>query len=513
VQLAMVAARGGDYAGAWAALKPRLASADGTIRACAMEIALLRRARRKDDALRQLAIRYSEDPANSMVRFERTLLGSDDPELWIHLAADAERVLALVEDYVSMGMYEDALRLLEYSYPPLPPEQLEPGAVAPAKSPTVAYYRAYCREQLHQSAGSDLAEASKLSTLYAFPHLPNSGPVLRYALKSNPSDATAHFLLGLYLMHSVRVEEAVAEWSKARSLNPNLRGLDAELSRAMQGVSKDVKAANAAVKEVLTRRERPAAPRNTHRASISATAANVPRPGPAAATAPAPPSQQLPPQGLVALASSAMVRSSSENAGSAFSAFDPRLFTAEKQPETVRRAYIEVQLQKLLVNSLFLERCAAVLNGIDALGEEDKSLPFTFHGFGGYMKAAHFQYYLGIVEANCQQMKSARRRWTKVSRMKESLPSAEFVFPLLAAARSGSADAQAKAAAGLEAVRTTQAADASSRLSLVYLEGILLHITGNDAEASRKLQEVVRSEGDPTLQYLAQLGLRELLRR
>src|SRR5262249_35683082 len=143
--------------------------------------------------------------------------------------ADAERVLALVEDYIRMGMYDDALRLLEYSYPPLPPEQLEPGAVAPAKSPLVAYYRAYCREQLHQSTGNDLTEASKLSTLYVFPYLPNSGAVLRYALKTNPSDATARFLVGLYLMHSVRVEEAVAEWSKARSLNPNLRGLDAEL--------------------------------------------------------------------------------------------------------------------------------------------------------------------------------------------------------------------------------------------------------------------------------------------
>ena len=141
VQLAFVAARAGDDAKALAALQPLLSAPAGPARTGAIEVALLRRSGRKEEALRQLAIWQNQDAADSMLRFEKTLLGSDDADLWKHLAADSERVLALVDEYFNMGMYEDALHLLAHSYPPLPVENLEPGAVPPAQvlsSPTIA---------------------------------------------------------------------------------------------------------------------------------------------------------------------------------------------------------------------------------------------------------------------------------------------------------------------------------------------------------------------------------------
>ena len=69
-----------------------------------------------------------------------------------------------------------------------------------------------------------------------------------------------------------------------------------------------------------------------------------------------------------------------------------------------------------------------VLDAIDTLGDEDKGLPFTFHGFGSFMKAAHFQYYLGIVEANCQAQKSARKRFEKVSKIRNRCPRRKLLF-------------------------------------------------------------------------------------
>src|SRR5207247_2691616 len=97
--------------------------------------------------------------------------------------------------------------------------------------------------------------------------------------------------------------------------------------------------------------------------------------------------------------------------------FTARVFAAEKQPEEVRRAYIEVQLQRLMAAAAQPGQCAGVLESIEKLGDEDKSLPFTFRGFGNYMKLAHFQFYVGEVMAACGQTKDGRKRWEKVGTM------------------------------------------------------------------------------------------------
>ena len=188
------------------------------------------------------------------------------------------------------------------------------------------------------------------------------------------------------------------------------------------------------------------------------------------------------------------------------------MFTAEKQSDEVRRAYIEVQLQKLLAASLKPDQCPNVLDAIDRLGDEDKSLPFTFHGFGSFMKAAHFQYYLGIIEANCHAQKNARKRFEKVSKMKESLPSAEAAYPLLAAAKLNPAEAKSRIGAALESVRASLTSAAGEpRFALLYVEAMLLHASGKDAEAGQRLQEMMGKASDVQIQYLARMGVREML--
>ena len=154
LQLTFLAAHGNDYTGALTALKPLLSARGGPVRPGALEVALLRRSGRKQDALRQLSLWRGLDPADMMLRFESTLLGTEDAELWNHLSGDTERVLTLVDEYFHLAMYDDALRLLEHHYPLPPPDQVEPGAVPPAQGPLIAYYRAYCREQLHQPAAA-----------------------------------------------------------------------------------------------------------------------------------------------------------------------------------------------------------------------------------------------------------------------------------------------------------------------------------------------------------------------
>ena len=77
--------------------------------------------------------------------------------------------------------------------------------------------------------------------------------------------------------------------------------------------------------------------------------------------------------------------------------------------------------------------CLDVISRLDKLGNEDANLPFTMYGFNNFIKPAHFQYYMGAVEASCNEEKSARKRWAKVAKMNDALPSPEFVFPILAA--------------------------------------------------------------------------------
>lgn len=97
--------------------------------------------------------------------------------------------------------------------------------------------------------------------------------------------------------------------------------------------------------------------------------------------------------------------------------------------------------------------------------------------------------------------------------MKESIPSAEFAFPLLAAQKIHAADAPARITVALESVRAAlSSADPARKPSLMYLEAMLLHMEGKDGEAIPKLQEAVRAAGNDTdLQYFSKLAMREVL--
>ena len=94
--------------------------------------------------------------------------------------------------------------------------------VLPQDYPLVAYYRGYCAEKLGRSGRDDFALASRQSTRYVFPNRPESLVVLRRAVEIEPEDATAHFLLGSLHLSGGRTDEALAEWAKARALDPRL---------------------------------------------------------------------------------------------------------------------------------------------------------------------------------------------------------------------------------------------------------------------------------------------------
>ena len=483
--LVRVAARGKDYAGGLTSLKPLLSGYSGPARLGAIEVALLRHAGHKEEAAKQLAAWLNADPSNSLLRYERTLAESADEDLWTHLASDSERVMSIADEYLSLGMDEDALHLLDRTYPPVPAEELEPGAVPTARSPLIGYYRAYCRTRLGQDATADLRTVAANFGPYVFPWRATTLAVLTSAVSHAPEDAVAHFLLGRLWMHRLMTDEAIGEWQKARALNPKLAGLHLELSTALIQLKNDPARGAMVAKEGLSLNPANAELRKMLDSSMGSVA---PETGSMLALDPA---------------SAAMVKAASNHPDEALQVFRTPAFAADKQPDSVRRAYIETQLQKLLSLSRS-GQCANALDSIEKIGDEDTNVPLTFRGFKEFMKQAHFQYYLATVEAACRENKNAQKRWTKVASMKETLPSPEFAFPLLAAARINAAEARPKIAAALESVRTALAkADADSKPGWLFLEGMLLRANGEDEQSAARLQEVAKSSKDVSLAYLA----------
>jgi Flp pilus assembly protein TadD len=499
LELTYVAARAKDYQRALSALKPLLLG--GSIaeplrpaRPGAMEVALLRRSGQTEQARQRLAQWRSLDPADTMLRIESVWLGGEDAALWTHLGADAERVLNFADEYLNLGMWEDALALLAHAYPAIPKDQLEPGAVPPGASPLIAYYRAYCRSRLAQNPGqnpaaadllrADLREASAEPTRYVFPFRFSSFAVLIFAIESNPSDATAHFLLGRLLLNSLMTDEAILEWRKAQALKPPPAELKQELSVLLTNLKGDSSAAVASGR-------------------ASDLTAMLPT-GPAAGG-----------KSPTEVALTALLRAGAGKPSEAAGMFDPKVFTAEKQPNEIRRADIEVQLQGVLAQARSSPPLA-VLNILDKLGGEDSNLAFTINGFNSFMSAPHFEYFSALVEAACHDEKSSRKRWGKVAKMNAPLGSPEFVYPLLAAARLAPEEAKPKIAAALASVRAAKGkspnkADDPSRLALEFSEAMLLHASGQDPEAAGQLEKLAHESSDGWIQYLALAGLREVL--
>jgi tetratricopeptide (TPR) repeat protein len=215
-------------------------------RRCVEETVALRRSSGDMAAAKTLAQAALKDyPTSAFLQNELGIMGSPAPELNHHLAADSSRILDLVAQYNRLGLYANSVELLSRAYPTVPPEQREPGVPSPASDPLLAYYRGYCRQRLGQSGEQDFAAASRMPLRYVFPARAETIPVLRAALAVNPSDASAHFLLGTLWFSRGIVDPAIEEWQRADSLNPNIPALHASLGLALISLKKQPVAAAA----------------------------------------------------------------------------------------------------------------------------------------------------------------------------------------------------------------------------------------------------------------------------
>jgi tetratricopeptide (TPR) repeat protein len=245
-QLACLDALTGDLASA-ATLFDRL----NTVRAGALEVAVLRHQGNQAAAGAKVARWQAVSPTDLFLRHEAVLLGRSDAALPGDLSAEPERVLNLVDDYFRLGFWADAASLLSATYPAVAELQRELASVAPQNNALIAYYRGYAKGQQGESPAADFAAASNMPLVYLHPNRLSSFAVLRAALQTNPSDASAHFLLGLLFMSRRQVDNAIAEWQKTRSIRRNIPTLHRNLGRAYLDIKNDVDMALPILKEGL----------------------------------------------------------------------------------------------------------------------------------------------------------------------------------------------------------------------------------------------------------------------
>ena len=319
-----------------------------------------------------------------------------------HLADDWDRVLNVAALYMRLGMYQPALEVLSRNYPAAAPDEAEPGLLPPQLHPLVAYFRAYCMEKLGQQASAAYRAAGKLSTAYVFPSSAQELDVLRAALRENPEDGTAHYLLGALYFSRGLTEDALAEWNAARKFAPGLPVLHASLGRVLLQVKNDPEQALAAFREGLRNDPNNAA----LYVGIDQTLSLLKRPArervdalqlyPDHANMPTRLIYEL----ILNLAGSGRIRCRDR-------AVPRPLLRSGRGRANVRQVWIEVQLQHAL-GLAHGGRCREAVPAVEHLASEVPGLPFTRDGLEPIMGSARTNYLLGEVYGSCGETDKAK---------------------------------------------------------------------------------------------------------
>ena len=342
-------------------------------------------------------------PLSSFLREELA-----DPDI-AHLANDSDRILNIAAEYIRLGLYQKALNVLSRQYPARVSDQSEPGAAGPTEHPMVAYFRGFCREKLGQSGADDYRAAAKLSTAYIFPSTAVELAVLRAALQANPSDTTAHYLLGTFYFSRGLTDPALNEWSKAREVGPEPPVLDASMGTALLQIKNDPERALSAFRDGL--RSDPANIAIYLGIDQTLSLLNRPSRERVEALEKYPQMDAAPPPLMFELILNLAEAGDFERATKLFL---NRFFPREEGGTNVRQVWIEVQLLRILA-SVKGGHCSEGLAGAQHLGSEAPGLAFTRDGLEPILQSARTSYLLGTVFASCGQATEAKAKFELAS--------------------------------------------------------------------------------------------------
>ncbi|HEX6822672.1 MAG TPA: DUF5107 domain-containing protein [Candidatus Sulfotelmatobacter sp.] len=415
-----------------------------------------------------------------------------------HLANDTQRVLNIASEYMRLGMYSQALQVLTRDYPPASGDESEPGQLSASKHPLVAYYAAYCQKQLHGSA--DFGRAAKLPTDYVFPSRAEDLEVLSTALKSNPSDASAHYLIGTLYFSKGLADQALAEWQQARQLNPQIPVLHASLGRALLHIKDKPQEAL----DVFQQGLRTDGHNLELYRGIDQTLSILQKPAQERVAAlqrypdlyhmPTPLTYEL----ILNLAEAGEF-------DKAEAMFQNRFFQREEGGTNVRQVWLEVELQRAL-SLVRHAHCSEAVNIAEHIGQPVPGLPFTHDGLQPFLNSARFNYLLGTTYKACnspQKAQSHFKQAAQTSNLNEEIWSWKASQELPNADHSS---ARQKLEAALDRVRNDPASDSATGRWL-YHAGMLHLELGNTQQANKEFRDALLQPDQMMTYHLTRLAL------
>ena len=502
LELSRLDARAGRRQAALDRLGAIVAETPESLRAGGLEAVLLRTLGRADEARARLAHWLALDPTGALLRHEAVKLGEPGEPLWLHLAGEPERVLGLAGEYMGLGLYADALELLERRYPG-EGVSAEPGNVLPQDHPLVAYYRGYCREKTGGAPAADFAAASALSSRYVFPARADTFPVLRRALEVNPQDATAHFLLGSLLLAGGQVDPAVAEWQEARRLERTIPVLHRNLGLTLLHARNDPQGALEVLREGMGVDARNVA--LYYGADQAAGVMGLPAVERVRLLERFPDRAAMPPPLVQKLA---LTLTEVDRGAEAEALFAGRFFPRQEGGTNVRQVFLEVRLRRALALARAGRRAeaAAIVRAID---RPVKGLVFTRDGLAPFLESSRLQYLMGEVMAAAGEQAVARIHWERAAQGRDA-PFLKAVFASLAERKLGGTDEAAirgrlqKALADAEAL---VAQGTGFPGIAVYAQGLTLRALGRADEARERLRRVFLLPDQRLSHFLARRAL------
>lgn len=221
-ELARLAARRGDLPGALDLVSRSLTRNTRHDRAGHLQIAILRRLGRLEEARARADEILAADPLEVGALNERRLLGGPD-DYRAHLRGNTWPSVELSLDYAHAGLFDEAIALLEEAAaPPTADRPRSPERDACPASPMIHYHLGWVRLQKGDETGARSAfrHGSELPPDYCFPNELECVPALTAASALNPRDARAPYYLGLFWYAHRRPREAIVAWERSARLDP-----------------------------------------------------------------------------------------------------------------------------------------------------------------------------------------------------------------------------------------------------------------------------------------------------
>jgi tetratricopeptide (TPR) repeat protein len=494
-----------------------------------LEVIALQKTGDLDKARSQIKQWQQVFPADLAFRYEAALLGVADGQpwlRWLHSTIDPDRILDIVDQYIRIQDYADALPLLGALDPRIPVKESLPESALPQRNPLILYYRGWCREQMRQPGQTATADYHAASVINAdnvhTTHI-SSLDVLTAALKANPKDTTAAYLLGnLHLRLEMRLE-AVEDWRRA--VRGGLRNATVyhSLALTLGNLLHDRTGALAVLDEINTRgwmtpdlealsRKLGVSPDlavKTRLAALPTVPATAAAASAMTGAKPAKPKPDLSKLNSDELANQAFEYLGDNDIDSAWTTITLERLKSTAANEPLRKAYYEVQLQRAL-SSARKKECDAIPAQVATLAKSDRELAFTKEGGRDLFDTPRVLFYAGRLYGLCADAKTATGFWKQAARKTVTPESPQAVFVTFARiqllALAGKPVKSELEAAYRQAEAAFKSAADGNRGVAEYQLAMMLQALGRLTESDSHFQAAAK---ESSIHYLALVGIRD----